>query len=134
LVAGLADGLAFVHARGVLHRDLKPANVLFDAAGRALLTDFGLAKGVGERSLTQTGDLLGTPAYMAPEQALGRPLDARADVYALGAILFACLTGRALFEGSTVFALLERVVHEPPPSPRELVPAVPPDLDAVCLR
>ena len=97
LVAKLAEGLGYVHARGVLHRDLKPANVLFDEQGSPKLVDFGLAQTEGaSQALTKTGDLLGTPVYMAPEQvADARRCDERTDVYGLGAVLFAALTGVA---------------------------------------
>ncbi len=137
LVAALARGLAHVHGHGVLHRDLKPANVLFDEAGAPKLVDFGLARVASEVSaLTRTGDLIGTPAYMAPEQARGvhREVDARAEVYGLGAILYHCLTGVPPFAGSTTLEVLTRVVSEAPRPPRELAPAVPPQLEAICLR
>jgi serine/threonine-protein kinase len=133
----LADALAYAHEQGVLHRDLKPANVLLGPDGRARLTDFGLAKLVAQAgslaSLTMTGDLLGTPTYMAPEQANGQPVDARTDVYGLGALLFAALTGRAPFEGASPFAVLEAVLTRPPPRPSSLRPGVPPGLEDVIL-
>ncbi len=135
LARDLARGLAHVHARGVLHRDLKPANVLFDEAGRARLVDFGLARlGDGEASLTASGALLGTPAFMAPEQALARRVDARTDVYGLGATLHAALTGEAPFARASVLATLAAVLDEPALAPSTRAPGVPPALDAVVLR
>jgi len=133
-VAGLARGLAHVHARGILHRDLKPANVLFDAGGTPKLLDFGLAQIQGAESLTHTGQLLGTPAYMAPEQAIGlKQLDVRTDVYGLGAILYACLTGRPPFEG-ILTDVLARVMNDDPPAPRRVRPDVDPALEAICRK
>ncbi|MCA8924823.1 MAG: serine/threonine protein kinase, partial [Planctomycetes bacterium] len=134
VVAQLARGLAHVHAQGILHRDLKPQNVLFDGHGTPKLVDFGLARLQGVEGLTQTGQILGTPSYMAPEQALARDdVDARADVYGLGAILFACLTGRPPFQGQLA-DVLTRVVSEAPPQPSSLVPDLAPELEAICLR
>ncbi len=131
----LARGLAHVHARGVLHRDLKPANVLFDEQGRPRLVDFGLARlDDGGASLTATGALLGTPAYMAPEQVHGRRADARTDVYGLGATLHAALTGGPPFQAAGVLATLEAVLQAAPTPPSRRAADVPPALDAVVLR
>ena len=136
LVLDLARGLAHVHACGILHRDLKPANVLFDSEGTAKLVDFGLA-GLrsGSSALTNTGDMLGTPSYMAPEQALGdfSKVDARADVYALGAILYECLTGDPPFVASTVMEVLSLVITAPVPPLRDRDPSIDPALEKVCL-
>ncbi len=136
LVRDLARGLAHVHARGVLHRDLKPANVLFDAQGVPKLTDFGLARAEDSGSLTATGELLGTPAYAAPEQVSGErgAVGEGSDVYGLGAVLYHCLSGRPPFDGSTVLEVVRTILVRPPPPPRELVPEIPPELEAVCLR
>jgi serine/threonine protein kinase len=133
LVAALARGLEHVHRHGVLHRDLKPHNVLFDAHGPPQLVDVGLPRLVDGSSLAQTGQILGTPSYMAPEQAAGEPVDARTDVYGLGAVLFTCLTGRPPFRGGSHLAVLHQVLHKPPPSPRSLRPEIPQHLEAVCL-
>jgi hypothetical protein len=137
VVAGLARGLAHTHAHGVLHRDLKPANVLFDDVGTPMLVDFGLARVAGESSsLTRTGDLLGTPAYMGPEQATGLrgEVDERSDVYGLGAILYHCLTGQQPFTGASTIEVLSYVITEDPKPPRSLVKQVPKVLEGVCLR
>jgi serine/threonine-protein kinase len=134
LGVALARGLAHVHARGVLHRDLKPANVLFDGEGRPRLVDFGLAQVQGGERLTETGAILGTPAYMAPEQASGGVVDARTDVYGLGALLYHALTGRPPFQGGSALATIARVLRDAPAAPRGLVPGVPAPLQAVVLR
>ncbi|MGE0711722.1 MAG: serine/threonine-protein kinase [Planctomycetota bacterium] len=136
VVSKLARGLAHAHARGVLHRDLKPENVLFDERDEPRVVDFGLALSLGERErLTQTGMVLGSPGYMAPEQALGgKDCDARTDVYALGAVLYACLTGQAPFVRETTLGVLEAVISEAPAPPSRLRPEVGPALDALTLR
>ncbi|MGE0711019.1 MAG: protein kinase [Planctomycetota bacterium] len=152
LVRQVAGAMAYAHEQGVLHRDLKPHNVLVDRRGTPLVTDFGLAKldqtpdlpaapraPQAERaaaSLTQTGQLMGTPAFMPPEQADGDKarVDARADVYSLGATLYALLCGRPPFEGDSLVSLLTKLFSEPPRPPRALNPAVDPALEALCLR
>ncbi|MCW8137314.1 MAG: serine/threonine protein kinase [Planctomycetota bacterium] len=121
LALELARGLAHVHAQGVLHRDLKPANVVFDEHGTPKLMDFGLATLAGADRLTKTGTLLGTPAYMPPEQAGGEHVDERADVYALGAVLYHCLTGQPPFDGGSAMELVRRVLMEPVRPPRAIV-------------
>jgi tetratricopeptide (TPR) repeat protein len=130
LIRQLGEGLQHAHERGVLHRDLKPLNVLFDDRDQARLVDFGLARFASGSSLTHTGQLLGTPAYMAPEQAMGGAVDERTDVYGLAGILFAVLTGRPPFEGSGL-GILAAVVQDPPPKPSSLNPEIPPWLDLV---
>ncbi|MEZ6187842.1 MAG: serine/threonine-protein kinase [Planctomycetota bacterium] len=135
LARDLALGLAHVHAAGLLHRDLKPQNVVFDDQGRPLLVDFGLTRQVGGSSLTRSGAILGTPAYMAPEQVDdARAVDERADVYGLGAVLYHALTGEPPFRGATALAVLQDVLERDPLPPRKLAPQVPPRLDALCLQ
>jgi serine/threonine protein kinase len=137
LLLRLADAVEYAHRRGVLHRDLKPENVLVDQDGRPRITDFGLAKSMGNASgLTSAGRIMGTPGYMAPEQAWGRlhQMGPATDVYALGGILYFMLTGRAPFEGASTMEVLSQVTNRPPTSPRQLVPAIPADLEAICLK
>ncbi len=134
-LASIAAALDHAHARGVLHRDVKPSNVLVDASGSLLLADFGLAKSTAVSSeLTAAGMVVGTPAYMAPEQAIGRPVDARADQYALGVLAFELLTGRTPFRSESPFAVLDKHLREAPPPPSTFVPSLPPSVDAVLAR
>ena len=111
--AELADALDYVHERGLVHRDVKPANVLLSEDGRVHLADFGIARLVDSAHETKTGDVLGTPAYFAPEQVAGETVGPPADVYALGIVLFECLTGRRPFEGTAVEVAMARVAREP---------------------
>lgn len=136
-VRDCARAIHYAHRRGILHRDLKPANVLIDEANQVQITDFGLAKHTdADSSLTVSGTAVGTPNFMAPEQASGHGdrADRTADVYALGAILFALLTGRPPFSGETVMQTLMQVVHREAPSPRELRPDIPPDLETIVCK
>jgi hypothetical protein len=154
LVQQLAEAMQAAHEAGIVHRDLKPANVLLaegQASGQTLqgrppacpldgcipkITDFGLAKKQDEGGLSVSGAVLGTPSYMAPEQAACKvhAVDARTDVYALGAILYECLTGRPPFKGATVPETLVQVMSEEPVAVRALQPSVPRDLETVCLK
>ncbi|HZO83818.1 MAG TPA: serine/threonine-protein kinase, partial [Verrucomicrobiae bacterium] len=133
----IAEAVHHAHEHGILHRDLKPSNVLIDAFDQPRITDFGLAKRLNDESdLTISGKALGSPAYMPPEQALGerKRIGPQSDVYAVGALLYHLLTGRAPFVAETMEATLMQVVHNEPASPRALNPNVPRDLDTICLK
>jgi len=133
----VAEGVHAAHEAGVIHRDLKPGNVMIDARGRAVVMDFGLAHLVHtDTKLTMSGVAMGTPLYMAPEQARGkhRLTDARTDVHALGVTLYEMLTGRTPYDGANVLDICRAIISQAPRPPRALDPTVPPDLEAICLR
>ncbi|MCA8954576.1 MAG: serine/threonine protein kinase [Planctomycetes bacterium] len=134
--ATLGDALQFAHDHGVVHRDIKPGNVILAADGRVVITDFGLARETGTGSFTESGAIVGTPMYMAPEQILGHrtDVDTRADVYGLGATLFELLCGRPPFVAPTAQAVLRAVLDQEPPRPTRLRHDVPEALEAIVLR
>jgi WD40 repeat protein len=137
LVRKVAEAVAYAHGHGIIHRDLKPGNVLLDPGGQPKVTDFGLAKNLaGDSQLTGTGQVMGTPSYMPPEQAEGKfkEIGPAADIYSLGAILYCLLTGRPPFQAASVMETLKQVVEQEPVSPRELNPGVERDLETVCLK
>jgi serine/threonine-protein kinase len=128
----IADALDYAHHQGVVHRDIKPSNILLDPDGRALLTDFGVALALDDSALTRTGLTVGTPAYMAPEQANGAEVDGRADLYSLGVVLYQMVTGRTPFRGNTP-QVLHAHVYDPPPAPSTMA-KVSPGMEAVILQ
>jgi serine/threonine-protein kinase len=132
----LADSLAYAHQQGIIHRDIKPVNVLMDRSGRPILSDFGIAKVLlnTQLNLTHPGAGVGTPEYMSPEQCQGGPVDGRADIYALGVMLFEALTGRTPFIGDNYPALAHSHIYEPPPRPASLNPLLHPGLEQIALK
>ncbi|WP_166823906.1 serine/threonine-protein kinase [Thalassoroseus pseudoceratinae] len=134
----ISEAVEYAHQRGVIHRDLKPANVLLDETGQPRITDFGLAKRTDAAGLdtTRTGQVIGTPGYMPPEQAMGQPnlIGAHSDVYSLGAILYCLVTGRPPFQAASLMQTLKQVVNDNPVPPRRLNSDVPIDLETVCLK
>jgi serine/threonine protein kinase len=135
-VLGIARGIAYAHKQGILHRDLKPSNILLDGDDQPHVTDFGLAKKIGDTGQTRTGAVLGTPSYMAPEQAAGKTheLGPPCDVYGLGAVLYECLTGRPPFRSETPLDTLVQVLENDPAPPKLLNPKVDRDLEVICLK
>jgi WD40 repeat protein/predicted Ser/Thr protein kinase len=137
LIEQLALAVSFAHQHGIVHRDLKPANILFTKDGTPKITDFGLAKRLDdEQERTRTGDILGTPAYMAPEQAAGmiRQIGPATDVYALGAILYELLTGRPPFQAATTWDVINQVIGQEPVPPSLRRKRIPRDLETICLK
>lgn len=135
VVREVASALDYAHAAHVIHRDVKPANVLLDPAGRAVLSDFGIAKVMQSTgSLTSAGAGVGTPEYMSPEQCRGVAVDARADIYALGVMLYEMLTGRTPFVADNFTALAHAHIYEPPPPPSRINPRISPAVQAVILK
>jgi serine/threonine-protein kinase len=135
LGAEVARGLAYAHRQGIVHRDVKPENVLLAADGRAVVTDFGIARAVSEGTASATRDVvLGTPAYFSPEQARGLPCDGRSDVYSLGISLFQLATGTLPFSGGDWYEVMRRHVDDPVPSARERTPTLSPTFDAIVSR
>jgi len=137
LIRRVADAIEYAHQRGVVHRDLKPANILLDPNGNPRVTDFGLAKKVkGDSGLTGSGQIMGTPSYMPPEQAGGKrgEVGPAADVYALGATLYALVTGRPPFQAASVMDTVLQVISDEPVPPRRLDASVPLDLETICLK
>ena len=135
----VALAIEHAHGQGVLHRDIKPSNILIEPGGRPRVADFGLARladadGAERAALTVSGAIAGSPAYMPPEQAHGREVTVRSDVYSLGAVLYHLLAGRAPFQGDSIATVLAMVAHEEPVSPKRLNASVPHDLDTICLK
>jgi eukaryotic-like serine/threonine-protein kinase len=137
LLVPVAQALSHAHQRKVVHRDIKPANILINESGQPMLSDFGIAKLTEtdeSQSLTGTGVLIGTPAYMAPEQIQGRPVDGRTDVYALGIVLFELVTGRRPYTANTPIELTLKHLHEPVPRPRQYARDLPPEVEQAIMK
>lgn len=134
LAVPLLDALAYSHERGIVHRDIKPENVILDADGRPYLTDFGIAKSAGSLVKTQTGFLMGTPAYVSPEQAQAKPLDGRTDLYALGVTLYRIVSGRYPFEAPDPLGAVVLRLTQPPRPLVEVLPAVDPGFAGIVMR
>jgi serine/threonine protein kinase len=135
VISQVGDALSYARGRGLVHRDVKPSNVLVDESGNCLLTDFGVARMVESSvNLTATGAVVGTPAYMSPEQGVGREIDARSDIYSLGIILYEMATGRVPYKAETPIAVVFMHVSAPLPLPRSLNPALPEAVERVILK
>lgn len=133
MITQAAQALAFAHDNGVVHRDIKPGNIMVSSTGHTVITDFGIAK-MEDVNLTATGTIMGTPAYMSPEQVQGLPVDKRTDIFSLGTVLYWLLTGERPFAGSTFTTIAYNVVHSNPRPPMELSPEVPVDIEPVITR
>ena len=132
----LADALSYAHEQGIIHRDIKPVNVLMDRSGRPILSDFGIAKVLAstQENLTRPGAGVGTPEYMSPEQCQGGPVDGRADIYALGVMLFEAQTGRTPFRGNNYPALAHSHIYEAPPNPRSINANISVAIESIILK
>ncbi|WP_406112897.1 protein kinase domain-containing protein [Kitasatospora purpeofusca] len=128
---GVLNALEASHDMGLVHRDIKPGNVMFDRKGNVKVMDFGIARALesGVTSMTQTGMVVGTPQYLSPEQALGKPVDARSDLYSVGVMLFEMITGQLVFDGDSAFSIAYKHVQEEPPAPSTLNPRLAPAVD-----
>ena len=134
IIKAVASGLEHAHQRGMIHRDIKPANIIITPQGEPIITDFGIAHIVGGTRLTATGAMIGTPAYMSPEQARGEPGDARSDIYSLGVVLYEMTTGRVPFDADTPLAILMKHLSDPLPLPRRVNPNLPEPVQEVILK
>ncbi|HVZ77050.1 MAG TPA: serine/threonine-protein kinase [Gemmatimonadaceae bacterium] len=133
-IAQVATALDYAHRRGIVHRDIKPDNVLYDEDGNAVLTDFGIAEARHQGRLTASGRAMGTPHYMSPEQAMGKLLDGRSDIYSLGIVLYEAMVGFPPFDGNDAFSVGYKQVHEPPVPPEQVNSRVPAALSAIIMK
>ncbi|MER7670973.1 protein kinase [Kitasatospora sp. NPDC096128] len=132
VIVGVLNALEASHDMALVHRDIKPGNVMFDRKGNVKVMDFGIARALesGVTSMTQTGMVVGTPQYLSPEQALGKPVDARSDLYSVGVMLFEMLTGQLVFDGDSAFSIAYKHVQEEPPAASSLNRSITPAVDA----
>jgi serine/threonine-protein kinase len=134
ITAQVAGALDYAHTQGFVHRDVKPANIMIEPGDRATLTDFGVAKALGETRLTRTGSIVGTPEYLSPEQARGDEIDGRADLYALGIVVYEMLAGRTPFQADNPLSVVHHHLVTPPPPPTQFNPAIPTGVAAVLIK
>lgn len=136
IVSGVLEALAYSHQHGIVHRDIKPANVIITDAGAVKVMDFGIARALhgASQTMTQTGMVMGTPQYLSPEQALGKTVDARSDLYATGCLLYELLTQRPPFTGETPLSVVYQHVQDDPIPPSQVMEDVPPELDGLAMR
>ena len=137
IVKTIAEALGYAHQKGIIHRDVKPSNIMIESGGRPVLMDFGLAKNnkIMDKKLTVSGEILGTPRYMSPEQARGeKDIDGRSDLYALGCVLYEIATEAPMFEGESTIKVLYQVFSVFPRLPRDIDPSIPPDVEALILK
>jgi serine/threonine protein kinase len=134
IVISIANALDYAHQRGMVHRDIKPANVMFNEDGQVILTDFGIAKMVDMAGLTASGAMVGTPAYMAPEQGMGQAGDERSDIYSLGVVLYELVTGQLPFDADTFMGVVLKHINEPLIPPSEINPDVPAEIERVVMK
>ncbi|HET9710447.1 MAG TPA: serine/threonine-protein kinase, partial [Pyrinomonadaceae bacterium] len=148
IVSSIAEALGEAHDHGIVHRDIKPSNVLINERGHVKVLDFGLVKHFGEQPVsgvdldartiystkTRSDVIVGTPLYLSPEQATGKQIDGRSDLFALGALLYECMTGQSAFSGGSVLEIGAQIIHVTPPPPSKINPQVPPELDRITLK
>src|SRR5215211_6263433 len=135
IITQIGDALSYAHGRGMIHRDIKPSNILIDESGNCLLTDFGLARmAEAAEKLTTSGTVMGTPAYMSPEQGMGSSVDARSDLYSLGIILYEMVTGRVPYTAETPIAVVFKHIQDPLPSARRFNSSLSEELELIILK